>query len=99
MMLPLRRMERHDKMNHPGASDFYHGQPQPFIADIKVGAIPVTVIIDEHGIEFSWGDFRFHRLPSLQGADLLNVLWELKPEMSAEFFQQVLSDYCCQFSL
>lgn len=98
MMIPLRRMDRHDKLNHSGASDFWHGQPEPFIAEIKVGSIPVTVIIDEHGMGFSWGDFRFKRL-SLQGADILNVLWELKPEMSAESFRQVLSDYCCQFSL
>jgi hypothetical protein len=93
-MIELRRMERNDKIQYPGAFAFRDGM-EPFIGCIQIDRKPITVIVDDHGLEFAWGEFREKRLP-LEAGDLLNILFQLQNKMSEESLQEILSNYCCR---
>jgi hypothetical protein len=101
MMIELRRMDHPDKINFPGASTFRDGC-EPLIGQIKIDEKPVTIIIDDRGLLFGWGEqyYNWHekRLP-FEGVDLLNILFQLQNEMTNEFFQEILSNYCCRLEM
>jgi len=100
-MIELRRMNHPDKIQYAGASAFRDGC-EPFIGSIKVNGKPVTIIVDERGLLFGWGaqyyDWHEKRLP-FEGADLLNILFQLQNEMTKESLQEILSNYCCRLEL
>jgi hypothetical protein len=97
MMIELRRMNRADRINYPGTFAFRDGC-EPLIGPIQIDGKLVTIIVDDYGLLFSWGEYREKRFP-FEGADLLNILFQLKPEMSEEALQEILSNYCCRLEL